>query len=126
MIKTEYRILPEETFIADLYLQFKSIERKKKLFGGYTEKEVWRFVPCDNVCKVFGWYLSENNCPTSLPCFRESYFVHDFAGQEWHSIKPFTQKYPNIEDYFKEMRVKRKKYLDEQEANKNLKITYLK
>lgn len=32
MIKTEYRILPYQTFIADLYLQFKSIERKKK-FG---------------------------------------------------------------------------------------------
>jgi hypothetical protein len=126
MIKTEYRILPEETFIADLYLQFKSTERKKKLFGGYKEKEVWRFVPCENVCKVLGYYLSEDSCPTSLPYSSENYFIHDFAGQEWHSITPFAHAHANIEDYFKEMRVKRKKYLDEQEAKKNLKITYLK
>lgn len=126
MHKTEYRILPYQTFIADLYLQFKSIERKKKFFGGYTEKEVWRFVPSDDMCKILGDYLNEFDCPTYLPSFRESYFIHDFATQEWHSIVPFIKKYPNIEDYFKEMQIKRKEYLEEKEANKNLKITYLK
>ena len=79
MIKTEYRILPYQTFIADLYLQFKSIERKKMFFGGYTEKEVWRFVPCDDVCKVLGYYLREEACPTYLPFSSENYFIHDFV-----------------------------------------------
>lgn len=125
MIKTEYRILPYQTFIADLYLQFKSIERKKKFFGGYTEKEVWRFVPCDSICKVLGYYLSEYSCPTSLPYSSENYFIHDFAGQEWHSINPFVHKYPKIENYFKEVQIKRKQYLEEQEANKKLKTKYL-
>lgn len=101
MKKTEYRILPQITFIADLYLQFKSIERKKKFFGGYTEKEVWCFVPCDNICKVLGYYLTEESCPTYIPFCSESYFIHDFAGQEWHSINPFAYRYPDIEEYFK-------------------------
>lgn len=69
--------------------------------------------------------MSEDTCPTSLPYFSEDYFIHDFAGQEWHSINPFVNKYPNIEDYFKEVQIKREKYLEEKEANKNLKIKYL-
>lgn len=117
---TEYRIIPLKTFIADMYLQFKSIEEVKPFWfwqKPYTQ-EVWRFVPAENVGKVLGDYLTEQSCPTSLPSWNEDRFLHSFHQQESYSLIPFTKKYPNIEDYFLMLREKRAEFLQKEAEKK--------
>lgn len=117
MIKTEYRIFPNKTYMADEYLQFKRIDKKGR--------EIWCYVPEVPYAKLFGIYLTQEECPTELLEFREADFKRSFYKLESYMLIPFTQEYPNIEEYFKYLRNKRENYLKEQEDKKNMKIIYL-
>ncbi|MBW2991082.1 hypothetical protein KY348_05260 [Candidatus Woesearchaeota archaeon] len=113
--KTQYRIKKvRKDFCGDRYLQFKS-KNKCKI-------NVWRYVPCE------GWhrnrYVKGKDCPTSLPYMRETAFLHSLHRKERNPelrLMQFTEKYPNIQDYFDHMNELRDKYLKEKEqesANK--------
>jgi len=126
-IKTEYRIIPYKTFIGDMYLQFKFIEKKKNFIGRIVVKETWRFVPEESFSKVIGNSLSQDSCPKLLNSLtmNEAYYMHSFYKQEKYFLIPFTKKYPNIEKYFEYLREIRKEYLKEQEEKNNAKIINL-
>jgi hypothetical protein len=111
MEKTAYRIIPLKTFIADRYLQFKRINKRGK--------EIWCFVPEMLDAYVCGEYLTQENCPESLPNMRETGFRHSFYGHEKYSLIPFTLEYPDIEEYFKVIRVKHQKYLEDKQKERN-------
>lgn len=117
MKKTEYRIFPNPTFIADEYLQFKRLDKKGR--------EIWCYIPQEIYGKVTGDYLTQEDCPKNLPAFREADFIHGFYKQESYSLIPFTEKYPDIEEYFAYLQKKRIEYLQEQEDKNNMKIRYL-
>lgn len=123
--KTEYRIIPNWTFIADKYLQFK-FKGEKENFWGKTDKiEEWRFVPSESIAEVLGYYLTKDICPSSLPWGSEGRFLNCFNEHETFDLIPFTEKYPDIDMYFKHLNDKRAEYLKREENARNQKITYL-
>ena len=111
MAKTEYRIIPCKTFIGDMYLQFKTTDKKNKLFGGIKEEDNWRFIPKELDAYVLGYYLNQDSCPTSLPFMQEGRFIHSFYEQESYELIPFTKRYEDVEQYFEHLRKKREEYL---------------
>lgn len=129
-MKTEYRIIPYRTFIADKYLQFKSVKtvtkrRISNLFRKTTETiEIWRFVPKENCPIVLGYYLYEDYCPTEMPFMSSGDFLSCFNEQEW-DLKRFAKQYPDISVYFQELHDKRKKYLEKEKRANNAKVEYL-
>ena len=125
MKKTEYRIIPLRTIFGDMYLQFKSIEVTKSIFGKVEEKEVWRFVPEELYSYVMGEFLTEQDCPTSMSESDYSRFKHCFHKQEGFELYPFTRNYENIDDYFIHLAKKREEYLNKQSEAKNAEIIYL-
>ena len=127
-MKTEYRIVPIITFIADKYLQFKTIKKEMKgFFWNRKEVEVeeWRFIPDEMYGYMFCW--DKEMCPTSI-LFNEANMRSCFNGQENYDIKGddgFVEKYPNIEKYFDLLKEKRKEHLKEEEKKKHLEIEML-
>ena len=117
--KTEYRIINLRTYIGDKYLQFKS-KKKVRCFPKFWKKKeelCWRFIPQENTYIIE--YIDENDCPTYLPSGREHRYLHCFHNHEDYSIgglTPFIKKFPNINDYFTELRQKRDNYLAEEEV----------
>jgi hypothetical protein len=121
--KTEYRILTCKTYYGNKYLQFKSTKtvrkrvRKWLIFRGLgpsNQEECWRFVPDGGCTSVFGYYLDEESCPTSLPYGGEGRFLSCFHGQEDYQIggvTPFTKEYPDIKQYFAHLKGKRREHL---------------
>ncbi len=119
---TEYRIISiTDSFgFTDRWLQFKDIKtitgKKWLLFGEervIQEKEIWRFIPGDTAAKVFG-YTHKSQCPTSLFCVPGS-FMKSFHGQEHYDLEPFTKNYPDIDEYFKEMKIKHEEHEKKEE-----------
>lgn len=126
MSKTEYRIIPCNTIFGDMYLQFKCIEEKNKLFGGTEKKEVWRFVPNEGVVYVLGYFQHKEECPTTLQYHQESDFKSCFYEREYFKLIPFTKQYEDIEDYFIYLRKKHIEYLDDtKRKQENAKPIYL-
>lgn len=126
-MKTEYRIIPYRTYIADKYLQFKDIVIVKPWFRKPYQKEVWRFIPRSRPSypAVHGYWLYKEDCPTSLPYFYEHAFLNCFNEQEDYDLIPFSEEYKDINDYFKYLRKQRKEYLEKEEKAKNMKTKYL-
>lgn len=126
MSKTEYRIIPYKTYIADMYLQFKDVKVSRKgLFGKKVLKTVWRFIPRKLDAYVLGEYMTKGTCPLQLPEHEEHRFLDCFFKQESYELIPFTKKYPDIEVYFEEIRAERIAYLMEEANKKNAKTIYL-
>jgi hypothetical protein len=118
--KTEYRIIPIETFIADQYLQF-----KRTIDGD----DKWCFIPKIERPKVLGQFLTQEECPTELPKGSlAADFLHCFNDHQDYELVPFAKNYPDINLYFEELNLLRQEYLKKKEDQKNFRnnnITYL-
>lgn len=126
-MKTEYRIIPHRTFIADKYLQFKSYKYVRS-FWKFWEKpkrvECWRFIPKDTYAYVLGVCLNEHSCPESTGFFGDAHFLHCFNEQEWDLVG-FSKNYEDISKYFEKLQDKRREHLEDEEKKKNMKVQYL-
>lgn len=111
-IKTSYRIIPIESFIGDMFLQFE-------------QNGVWRFVPEEMHSTVTGKYLSIEDCPDVLPKLEDNCFLHCYYKNQDYNLIPFTKLYPNIQTYFNSLKEKREKYLKEKEEKGKAPIIYL-
>jgi len=110
---TKYRILPQNTFIADLYLQF-------------YHNGSWRFIPKFLDGYVMGKYLTLEDSPEQLPAHEEGRFMHASHDQEAYELIPFSKKYDNIQIYFDSIIIKRKEYLNKKKKQEeDAKIIYL-
>lgn len=117
-MKTEYRIVPITTFIADKYLQFKLVQTKMTWLGKIKTVEEWCFIPQTGYPKVHGYWLTQEACPTSLPFMHEAEFLNSFYDQESYELIPFTKEYPDIEKYFEYLRSLRKGYLEQERVKR--------
>jgi len=117
--KTEYRIVTNRNYIADRYLQFKSTQKKRNFpdFWNTHNIEVWRYIPLESY-HVLG-YISEKDCPTSIPFEKEHRLINCFYGHEGNIIGgviPFTKEFPDINNYFEYFNSLRDQYLEKEKA----------
>ena len=113
--KTEYRTVLVRGAIGDDYLQFRSTSRRLNFpdFWNMHEVIVWRYIPKSNTFPLGA--ISEKTCPTVVHEFKDAYLIHGDSGREPHDhrdIVPFTEKYPDINEYFKYFNSLRDKYLE--------------
>lgn len=112
-IKTKYRIIPFETHLGDMYLQFE-------------DNGVWRYVPKENHVYVTGKFLTIPECPIEIENGYEWYFLSCYYKNQDYELVPFARLYANIQDYFDRLKIKRDEYLKEkEEKGRNAKIIYL-
>lgn len=111
-MKTKYRIIPLESYIGDMFLQFE-------------DNGVWKFVPEERHSYVTGKYLKVEDCPTEMPDRDDHYFLHCYYKNQDYNIIPFTKLYKNIQDYFDYLNIKREEYLKEKEEKGKAPIIYL-
>jgi hypothetical protein len=111
-MKTKYRIIPKETYIADFYLQF---------LDESSKKPKWRYIPEKNYGYVIGDILQQKDCPTKLVNF-EGFAIRGFGNER---LKEFVNLYPNIEDYFILLRNMRESYILRKKSKKDRQIEYL-
>jgi len=117
MKKTEYRIIPYKTFLAEMFLQFKYYDGKNT---------VRCFIPKKQTAYVLGENLTQESCPESVSHMEGAKFLCSNYEQEKYELVPFAKKYKNIEKYFEYLREKRKFYLSENERKeREAKIIYL-
>jgi hypothetical protein len=121
---TEYRLYPFKTFIGDIYLQFRYQAITKSIFGREREVDRWVFVPNIETA-ILGYELYPCVCPKKIYESDGGKYMNCFIDQESFSIIPFTKKYPDIEEYFKERRQACEEYVKKQIESHKLKIKYL-
>lgn len=112
IIKTTYRILPFESYIGDMFLQFE-------------DNGIWKFIPEQRHSIVTGKYLTKEDCPDVLPKNEDSYFLHCYYKNQDYYLVPFSKSYPNIQMYFEMLNEKRAEYLKDKEDKGKAPIIYL-
>lgn len=112
VIKTNYRIVPIESYIGDMFLQFE-------------DNGVWKFVPEERHSYVTGRHLSIEDCPTEIPKHDDNYFLHCYYNNQEYNLIPFARLYINIQEYFKYLAVKREEYLKQKIEKGKAPIIYL-
>ncbi len=114
--KSKYRLirLPGEEDSQLLYLQFKTIEKKRHTpkFWKVSENEVWRFVPTPDAYTLKNIYFREDNCPEWDEKHRKFIKTNCIGTFEPHmdlafrlnGIKPFLDKFPAVGEYLYQLR----------------------
>ena len=125
MVKTEYRIKPICVHgVMQYFLQFKDIVVSKRLFRKPREKEVWKYIPNEDFGTIRDIFHSKEKCPDWF-IIDEDCFINDYYFNEKKLIE-FTKKYPYIQDYFDELKLKYEAHTERKEKEKfNVEIKYL-
>jgi|ERR1035437_9986579 hypothetical protein len=125
IVKTQYRIITQDLphTVNNRYLQFKSSTIIKHWFRKDEIIEEWKFIPREYIIYVEEEFCTIESCPSHLAFLEKDLFIGCTIGQEnlgRFGLTWFVEKYSNIEEYFKEMNIKRKEYLLDQKKKKEV------